>query len=262
MGLDKLPKIPAINSSRVLSLNPQLAKDLVDNDYALDHGFTALALAFDEIGQVLRREAVETIIDELDLQNFVRHQSYYESASKVATVILQGMVKKGWIARWNCPQRKQNRMRATTKGYLLTPNGRKKLQSLMSMMPDSLLRRLEHRIIKPGVIEIFDKAEKDELKSSELPDIEKKVAANLPTIEKLLANYDSVEQSLSEWRRLEETRLFDIESIEAEISRLQTEKNKAINDLTDCRQIIAEEEIKLEGIKQQIQQLVVKGDEC
>ena len=57
---------------------------------------------------------------------------------RVATIIIQNLYKRGYISRWNCALRKNNKSRITTKGYILTSTGIEKYAEITDVKEKTL----------------------------------------------------------------------------------------------------------------------------
>lgn len=138
-----------------LTLETKLT-DISDSPLALKKSLLAVAIGIDKVtGHVLRKTAMDLLVQELKLDAFVREHPDYHSAVKAAAVLVQGLCNKSYLSRWSCPQRKQARVRETTKGYILTPLGRSQIEMLRLKLAPTLLSRL----FKPETVVALDLVE-------------------------------------------------------------------------------------------------------
>lgn len=137
------PELPEAPVKPSLALEPLRVIGLGNNGTALTHALCAISANLDHDGGVLRKLAISTIIDELDLNGFCEVHPQYNVPNKAAAVIIRGLVKLGWVSRWMYPCR--NGSSPTTKGYLITPAGRDRLRGMRDLMPDPI----QAKVFKP-----------------------------------------------------------------------------------------------------------------
>jgi DNA-binding PadR family transcriptional regulator len=134
-GIYKTSGIPKANSEFSLVLTNNLEGVILESPQALQKGLVAVGTCLDSHGQVLRTEAIQHLIREMNLEDFVEDNSYYKNTTRTATTIIAGLCKHGLFTRWMSPMRTHNRTGPTTKGYIITPHGRKLLADLLSTLP-------------------------------------------------------------------------------------------------------------------------------
>jgi len=144
-----IPAPIATNVLDVLKLDPaHITGKLQENPIAIEHGLLALGIVANEIdGHVLRAVAMGTLIATLDLVSIVRVHPGYQRPFRAASGVAKGLCGAGYFTRWNCrPSKKKSgsRVRETTKGFIITPSGRAKLEELKktSNYPPALFEKL------------------------------------------------------------------------------------------------------------------------
>ncbi len=131
--------VPSATTDKVLRIYP--SGNLKENSRSLMNGLVAISFGLDRDGHIMRQRAVELLIEELDLTNFVHAAPEYTEPVRAATVILSGLCDRGLLSRW-IPHRKRNRVRDTTKGYIITPFGRQKLEGLRDKYPEQIQQKI------------------------------------------------------------------------------------------------------------------------
>jgi hypothetical protein len=120
----------------------------------LNKGFIILCMGMNKDGSIERQTAINLLVQEMNLLEFVKLTNNYNNPLKTSGIIIQGLNKKGLITRWSHPQRKKNRIRETTKGYLLTPLGKSKIEIIKFKLTEEVKNKL-FTSVKP--IEVKDK---------------------------------------------------------------------------------------------------------
>lgn len=287
---ESLQIVPEKESPQIISVEDEalFIKDLTglrENSLAMRNGLVALCYGMSiNDHAVLRKEAIQILIQELGLIEFVKNNTAYTDPVKVATTIINGLTDNGHISRWHHPQQKgkTKRVRDTTKGYLLTPMGRAFLDQHKDKLPEFVKNKLFHpeNIVFKNIPE-----EKIETKN---PTTEDKSSLNIDEIAPIFKEFQDKTKALEEIdlltndylskkAKIEETRdhlnekMIQIDKEIAEkIELLKKQKDELVkqtldnaqkhqeilNDLRTCESLKQEESDKLKEIRIKLKEII------
>jgi len=223
---------------------PLVTGPLGESSLALNCGIVALALVFDNNCQVLRDRAIQKLVDELELADYVKHTNLYSYSSRAATSIIRGMAHKSWVARWNCPMRKDNRSRATTKGYFLTNLGKEKIKQLKSEMHPSVLLKVEENERKwngKPVIDEFADTEQGVKITITQDELLKVLAVNAKQVEPLISKLETINKNLNDAK-------YEIDILRKKIQECEKEIKVYDEIILHDRHVKKEIEVKLKTL--------------
>jgi hypothetical protein len=247
---------------------------LGDSNMALTHGLVAVCMGIGPDGSILRQMAVKILVQELNLEDFVRNNSNYNDPVKAATVLVSALCDKGYFGRWASPMRKQNRVRETTKGYLLTPHGRAKLEAYRPHLPQSVQERLFQPDKMVIVKDMIVPPEEEEVRSNEP---QKPFAAKFEQLAPLMEKFkerqaavadcdtlildltqqrSAVERDLSPLEHRYETLKAEMMLLQGDLEKLKAKRDKISGDLTAAEQLKEAENIAFEEVREHLQQII------
>jgi hypothetical protein len=224
-----------------------------------------------ENNDILRHTALQIIHQELDLEKLVLNHPNYTNAAKAAEIVIRGIVNRGWLSRWvSAPRKKPNRVRDTTKGYLLTRTGRQQLDSVLNDEENGL-QHLVKRMFRPDLIVIqqnidIGDEEDDDTTSTEplgktLP-VEELVplVKEFETRQKAIEEYDAIIQDYSNsekelnssFQNLNDklSKLYaDQAELKKQLDNLKNKRNKLNEDLQSAKDLREEECERYQFIK-------------
>ena len=181
---------------KFLSLAGVYVDTVGESSHVKNKGFFAVCFGIDPIdGSVSRQMAIQLLIQHLDLPAFVKTSQKYSDPVRSASMIIKGLVRDGLLSRWNAAARKEKRTRIKTKGYILTPVGRAKLEELkQGPIYDHIKNSLFHpeKVQFVSIVDIPDESD-DETENNDI-DIEK--------IQPLFTEYNKINAAISEWDQL------------------------------------------------------------
>lgn len=279
--------VPPVQTKPVQSNGEFLfIKDLTalrENSLAMRNGLLAICYGMSTNDHaVLRKEAIQIIIQELGLVEFVKNNINYADPVKAATAIINGLTDNGYISRWHYPQQKgkTKRVRDTTKGYLLTPVGRTFLDQHKENLPESVKNKLFHpeNIVFQNIPEQTkiepEPTEKIAINIDEIAPMFKEFQDKtkaLEEIEVLTTDYLLKKEKIEEKRTILHDKMAQIDKeIEEKIAVLQKQKDELVNetlsnaqeyqgilnDLKTCESLKKEENEKLDEIRIKLKEII------
>jgi len=276
------PQNQSVSGGRMLEIENELElvakiQSIGDNNIALTHGLVAVCLGVDKAdGSILRQTAVKLLVQELNLTNFVKNNPNYTHTLKTATILISALCDKGYFGRWMAPMRKQNRMRETTKGYLLTPHGRAKLEAYRPHLSQSI----QERLFQPEKVSLDDLIvpEDDDDAKIEAPapaapvSMADKIQKMAPLMERLKERQQSVQDcevliadlkkqkttiNVQPLKNRLESLQAELKTVQTELQNNQTKLDQIDTDLVAAEQLRETENQALEEISKSLQQMIV-----
>lgn len=117
-------------------------QSLVDDEEAVDKSLVAACFVMKKDGSAGREDVTTTIINELGLEEFCGESPTYNTVRSAVRVCIDGLVKHGYVTRFQYRPRKRNRKHAGTEGYMITPHGRERIATIMDELTDEMTHRL------------------------------------------------------------------------------------------------------------------------
>lgn len=201
------PIKPVVENQISLKL-PITGKPLVDDPQALDRALVATALALNKSGTASRANITDSIIKELDLEEFVKSSKFYNDLRSAIRAIMMGMVKRHWLKR--IYSNSKNIKNASCVACVITSAGRNRIVTLMEHLNDDLIQRLWS-----GPLTRYDNAEVDEetfdedeeeievpaqqpVATQSGPEPLDKISRNLQKLKPLMEQHDALAVSINE----------------------------------------------------------------
>ena len=256
-----MPEPPEAPVRPSLALEPLRVIGLGDNGTALTHALCALSAILDPDGGVLRKLAIATIIDELDLNGFCEVHPQYNVPNKAAAVIVKGLVKRGWVSRWMYPCR--NGSSQTTKGYLITPAGRDRLRGMRDLMPDPIQAKVFKPIQESNQVEngaILGKVQQSLGQLQPLLEEHDKLATEIETLSSEQSQVESDNAGFrdsinAKSKEVDEAREM-LELFETALTDEQQQFERYKNEMVIGQQRLAETTNRLAEIKRQLGEII------
>lgn len=255
-----LPKEEAVEMPRMDLAIKKETLEVGKNPQALLHGLVSLCCSMSQEGHIERGKAVGALVHEMDLKEFIKLHPTYSNAKKVASMILKGLCDRGQISRYS-PTRKFNRVRDTTKGYVLTPLGREKIRGIQNKLPDSVRLRLFSQIIVKPVKTSEESFEKLTSLTQQLIEKQKSLGEYGNMLDDLQIKRLEFENKTAPCHQKILSLKEQIELMNKEIEQLENELDTKslteINrDIHDCTGMIDAENHEVERLKKQIIELM------
>lgn len=208
-------------------------KVMEDNEF-LNKALVAICFGIDSFTLYINRvTTMKLLYTELGLDNFIKDNSAYSTKTAVATTLIRGLVNKGLLSRCGSAQRKKTqRVRDTTKGYMLTPTGRQRVESFKAGLDESIQKRLFHpELLSLTNVEI-DEPETEIVETTAVP----------------INNVDNLAAIVKDF----ETRRKAVEECDAILSNWQKNYDELANSITPFHQRLVALHVEVKEIQSKI----------
>jgi len=232
-----------------LDISGYKVSSLRDELLVIDHALVAVAMVMDEEGHARRKDATESVTDQLNLAEFVIDQeNNYSNLVGACREVMNGLVFHGYFTRIYPENR--NQKKPTVSGYSITEKGWKRLGVLRqnNLLPENVLEDDVSGQVEDFVAE--EVSQRAEEKQTEILPL----AEKLTSLQKAKTHY---QEEISEIRDQQQTHQEAITGIEAQLEPLRVQ-------VIELQERLADHEDKIETLDGEIETWTEeekKGDE-
>lgn len=253
-SVEKTPIVPE-KKQFSLKIEPGTVGSLSEDPKVLDNALIAAVIVFDKEGHANKDQVTTRITQELGIAALIKNGDVSNLAAAMRSIMM-GLVREGYLQRYG----RKRRSKTITEGYVICPPGRRRINALLSTLPQEYKNLLWSGSVTENIVNIDVDSDEDAEEGISPADVAaiksdhnyQKVSDNLSIVKPLVDEHTNLVKQVADCDEIIADLTSKIETDDIAIAATDIKINKKLVELREIEKEI--QRLTLEKANTQKQQ--------